>query len=312
MTDEFSAFGWHAHRAVRAAAVGCVEEIGRGASMSADGSAVAAMRLALNRIPMAERVVIGEGERDAAPMLYIGEEVGSGGTEIDIALDPLEGTTLCAEARPGALTVLAFARRGGLLNAPDVYMDKLVAPAAASGRVGLDRPLEENIAALSNALAKPRKDLVVAVLSRERHQPLIGQLRSLGVRVLLFGDGDIAMGLQVVRGEGVDLYLGWGGAPEGTLTAAALRCLGGYFEGRLVIRNADEEARAQRWGVTDLKRIYRGDELATGDVVFAACGVTDGALLHGVRQPKPGVFVTETLLLFSDGSQRTILETASA
>lgn len=298
---------WLAHEASRAAAIACFDWIGGGQEKAADAAAVDAMRASLNAGNIAGRVVIGEGERDEAPMLYIGEEVGCGDFAVDIALDPLEGTTLCAEARPNAMTVLAFAERGGLLHAPDVYMDKLAAPAGLEGVVDLDNTITDNLHHLAEALDKPVSEVQVCMLKRERHRQKIQEIRTIGAKLTLIDDGDIAAAIQVASHSGIDLYLGSGGAPEGVLSAAAFKCLGGVFQGRLLFRNDTERARAEKWGVRDLNRKYDIHDLAMSDVVFAATGVTDGVLFSGVQQSDTG-FCTETLLLESQNSRRLLIE----
>ncbi len=272
-------------RVVEAAALACVPWIGRGDETAADQAAVDAMRTGLNGLPIAGRVVIGEGERDEAPMLFIGEAVGTGqGPKVDIALDPLEGTTICATGGPGALAVLAFAEDGGFLHAPDVYMDKIaVGDGLPQGVVDLDDPPAVNLGNLAQAKGCAVSDLTALILKRPRHDELIATVREAGARVHLIGDGDVAGIISTTRiNPEVDIYMGSGGAPEGVLAAAALQSIGGQMMGRLLFRNADEAARARRIGITDLNRKYTMDELAHGDVVFAATGVTTGSLLDGV------------------------------
>jgi fructose-1,6-bisphosphatase II / sedoheptulose-1,7-bisphosphatase len=293
------------------AAIAAHAQAGRGDERAADQVAVDAMRTALNAIAMQGRIVIGEGERDEAPMLYIGEEVGTGaGPQIDIALDPLEGTTLTAKAMANALAVLAFAPRGGLLHAPDTYMDKLgVGPGYAKGLVSLDAAPSENVKALAKAKGVSPADITVCVLDRPRHAKIIEDLRSVGARVFLISDGDVAGVIYTADPTtGVDLYLGQGGAPEGVLAAAALRCIGGQFQGRLVFRNDDERARAARIGVKDFDRLYDLDDLVPGDAVFAATGVTNGALVKGVRREN-GAVITQTLVMNS--ADRTVRQIES-
>jgi len=288
-------------RAPLAAAIAAAKLIGRGDERAADQAAVDAMRAALNAMAIKGRVVIGEGERDDAPMLYIGEEVGTGkGPELDIALDPLEGTTLTAKAKPNALSVLAIAPRGGLLHAPDVYMEKLaIGPGYDAGVVDLDRSVEDNVKALAKAKGVKPEEIGVCVLDRPRHGAIIEALRAVGARVHLIGDGDIAGVIQCTKPEArIDMYLGSGGAPEGVLAAAALKCVGGQFQGRLVIRNDEERARAEAAGLGDLKRRYSLDELVSDDAIFIAAGVTSGALLDGVRQER-GVVHTHALVMNS-------------
>ncbi len=274
-------------RVTEAAAIAAAETMGRGDEKVADQAAVDAMRTALNRLHMAGTVVIGEGERDEAPMLFIGEEVGTGdGPKIDIALDPLEGTTITAKGMPNGLAVLALSEHGGLLNAPDVYMDKIAAgPLVPVAAIDLDNSAEENINNVAEALGKDAKDVVACILDRPRHGELIAAVREAGARIVLIGDGDVAGVMATAMPEtGVDIYMGTGGAPEGVLAAAALRCIGGNIQGRLLFRNDDERGRAAKVGVQDLDRKYAITDLASGDVIFAATGVTDGNMLQGVRR----------------------------
>ncbi len=273
-------------RVTEAAAVAAAALIGRGDEKAADAAAVEAMRKALGQLNMNGAVVIGEGERDEAPMLYIGEKVGSGdGADLDIALDPLEGTTITAKAGPNALAVIALAEKGNLLNAPDVYMDKIaVGGGYAPGIVDLDRTPAENITAVANAKGVSPGDIMVCILDRPRHADLIKAVREVGARIMLIGDGDVAGVIATTDpSTGVDMYMGSGGAPEGVLAAAALRCIGGQIQGRLLFRNDDEKGRARRLGITDLNRKYTTEEMAKGDVIFAATGVTNGSLLEGVH-----------------------------
>lgn len=272
-------------RVTEAAAIAAHKFVGRGNEKEADAAAVEAMRHALNTIDISGTVVIGEGERDEAPMLYIGEKVGKGGPDIDIALDPLEGTTICAKAMENSLAVLAAAGKGCLLNAPDVYMDKIaVGGGFKEGLVSLDKSPAENVKAVADAKGKPVEQIIVCVLDRSRHSGLIKELRDSGCGIKLIGDGDIAGIIQTTDPTtGVDIYMGSGGAPEGVLAAAALRCIGGQMQGRLLFRNEDEKARARRWGIEDLNRVYTMEDMASGDVIFTATGVTDGNLLQGIR-----------------------------
>jgi len=273
-------------RVTEAAAVAAAALIGRGDEKAADAAAVEAMRKALGQLNMNGAVVIGEGERDEAPMLYIGEKVGSGdGADLDIALDPLEGTTITAKAGPNALAVIALAEKGNLLNAPDVYMDKIaVGGGYAPGIVDLDRTPAENITAVAKAKGVSPGDIMVCILDRPRHADLIKAVREVGARIMLIGDGDVAGVIATTDpSTGVDMYMGSGGAPEGVLAAAALRCIGGQIQGRLLFRNDDEKGRARRLGITDLSRKYTTEEMAKGDVIFAATGVTNGSLLEGVH-----------------------------
>jgi fructose-1,6-bisphosphatase II / sedoheptulose-1,7-bisphosphatase len=274
-------------RVTEAAAIAAAEVMGRGDEKIADQAAVDAMRTALNRLNMAGTVVIGEGERDEAPMLFIGEKVGTGdGPKIDIALDPLEGTTITAKGMPNGLAVLALSDAGGLLNAPDVYMDKIAAgPGVPTDAIDLDNSAEENINNVAKAVGKDPKDVVACILDRPRHGELIAAVRAAGARIVLIGDGDVAGVMATAMPEtGIDIYMGTGGAPEGVLAAAALRCIGGNIQGRLLFRNDDERGRADKVGVEDLNRKYEITDLASGDVIFAATGVTDGNMLQGVRR----------------------------
>jgi fructose-1,6-bisphosphatase II / sedoheptulose-1,7-bisphosphatase len=298
--------------AVEAAAIASQKLAGHGDEKAADQVAVDAMRTALNAMAMQGRIVIGEGERDEAPMLYIGEEVGTGaGGAFDIALDPLEGTTLTAKAMANALCVLAIAPRGGLLHAPDTYMDKIaVGPGLPDGVVDLDAKPSENVRALARAKGVEPGQIGVCVLDRPRHAAILEDLRSVGARVHLISDGDVAGVIYTTDPTtGIDLYLGQGGAPEGVLAAAALRCVGGQFQGRLVFRTDDERARAARTGITDFARKYDLTELVSTDVVFAAAGVTNGALVHGVQLLPGGGVVTETLVLDSEARTSRIVRT---
>ena len=299
-------------RVTEAAAIGAARLIGRGDEKAADAAAVEAMRTAFNELYMDGTVVIGEGERDEAPMLYIGEKVGAAigtGPKIDIALDPLEGTTICAKAGPNALAVLAVAEEGGLLNAPDVYMDKLaVGPGYPEGIIDLAKSPSENVKAVAAAKGVSPDEIIVCVLDRPRHAELIAELRALGCGVALIGDGDVAGVIAVTNEEtNIDMYMGQGGAPEGVLAAAALRCVGGQFNGRLIFRNEDERARARKWGITDLNKIYTRDELAKGDCIFAATGVTDGSMLKGVKHHKNDTMTTESVVMrASSGTVRWV------
>ncbi|MEA3065058.1 MAG: fructose,6-bisphosphatase / sedoheptulose,7-bisphosphatase [Sphingomonadales bacterium] len=300
-------------RVTEAAAVAASKLIGRGDEKAADHAAVEAMRAALNTLDVDGTVVIGEGERDEAPMLYIGERVGAlkdqpGAPRIDIALDPLEGTTITAKAGPNALAVLAIAEQGCLLNAPDVYMEKLaVGPGYAEGVIDLARSPAENVRAVAAAKGVDPSEIIVCVLDRPRHEALIGELRGLGCGIVLISDGDVAGVIAVTDPDTtIDMYMGSGGAPEGVLAAAALRCVGGQFQGRLVFRNDDERARADKWGVTDLDRIYRLEDLAKGDVIFAATGVTDGSLLEGVKRRKDKITTESVVMRASTGTVRWV------
>ena len=298
-------------RVTEAAAIASVKLVGRGDEKAADQAAVDAMRTALNRLDIRGRIVIGEGERDEAPMLYIGEEVGTGaGPAVDIALDPLEGTTLTAKAMSNALAVVAFSPRGGMLNAPDTYMDKIaIGPGYARGVIDLDASPADNVRSLAKAKGVDPSDITACVLDRPRHSGIIDQLRGLGARVNLITDGDVAGVIHTADpSTGVDIYMGSGGAPEGVLACAALKCVGGQFQGRLVFRTEDERARARRLGLaeSDFGRKYELDDLVKGDAVFAATGVTDGALLDGVSY-RGGLVHTHTLVMVSaTGTTREI------
>jgi fructose-1,6-bisphosphatase II / sedoheptulose-1,7-bisphosphatase len=296
-------------RVTEAAAIAAAETMGRGDEKIADQAAVDAMRTALNRLHMDGTVVIGEGERDEAPMLFIGEKVGTGeGPKIDIALDPLEGTTITAKGMPNGLAVLALAEDGKLLNAPDVYMDKIAAgPLVPAGAIDLDNSAGENIANVAKALGKSTKDVVACILDRPRHGELIAAVREAGARIMLIGDGDVAGVMATAMPEtGVDIYMGTGGAPEGVLAAAALRCIGGNIQGRLLFRNDDERGRAAKVGVEDLDRKYEITDLASGDVIFAATGVTDGNMLQGVRRTATALSTESVAMRARTGTVRWI------
>ncbi len=299
-------------RVTEYAAIAASRLVGRGDEKAADAAAVAAMRDALNKLEFDGTVVIGEGERDEAPMLFIGEKVGAAqgtGPRIDIALDPLEGTTITAKAGPNALAVLAIAEEGGLLHAPDTYMEKLaIGPGYPDGLVSLTKTPTQNVTALAEAKGVKPADIIACVLDRPRHEALIRELRGLGCGIFLIPDGDVAGVIAVANPDTtIDIYMGSGGAPEGVLAAAALRCVGGQFQGRLIFRNEDEKARARRIGITDLDRIYSLEDLARGDVIFAATGVTDGSLLEGVRRYKTGRITTESIVMrASSGTVRRV------
>ena len=289
-------------RVSEAAALASADFVGRGDEKAADQAAVNAMRMQLNMLDIQGVVVIGEGERDEAPMLFIGEEVGTGhGPAVDIALDPLEGTTLTAKDMPNALTVIAMAPRGTLLHAPDVYMDKLaIGPGFAPDTVTLDMPPAERVRALARAKGWPAEDITVCILERPRHEDMIAEVRATGAAIRLITDGDVAGVMHCAEPDltGIDMYMGSGGAPEGVLAAAALKCMGGQIQGRLLFRNDEERARAAKAGITDLNRIYTRDEMVTADVIFAATGVTDGSLVPGMKR-EPNWLTTETLLMRS-------------
>ncbi|MBK18374.1 MAG: fructose-bisphosphatase class II [Rhodospirillaceae bacterium] len=296
-------------RVTEAAALAASRQMGRGDEKAADQVAVDAMRTALNSLAIKGTVVIGEGERDEAPMLYIGEEVGLGeGPEIDIALDPLEGTTITAKGLTNALAVVAMAEHGGFLNAPDVYMDKIaVGGGLPDGVVDLDQTPEENLKSLAKAKNVDVSDLVVCILDRPRHEELIAKVREAKARIMLISDGDIS-GVMATSEEasGVDLYLGSGGSPEGVLAASALRCIGGQMQGRLLFRNDDERDRARKWGIEDLDRKYSMEDLASGDVMFAATGVTNGTMLKGVRRFSGGAMTHSMVMRSRSGTVRYI------
>lgn len=289
-------------RVSEAAAMSSARLIGRGDEKAADQAAVDAMRTQLNQLDIQGVVVIGEGERDEAPMLYIGEEVGQGtGPAVDIALDPLEGTTLTAKDMPNALAVIAMAPRNSMLHAPDVYMEKLaIGPGYRTGVVTLDMPPAERVSALAAAKGCSTEDITVCVLERPRHEDMIEEIRTTGAAIRLITDGDVAGVIHCAEAEltGIDMYMGSGGAPEGVLAAAALKCMGGQIFGKLLFRNGDEEARAKKAGITNLNRVYTRDDMVTGDVIFAATGVTDGSILPGIKR-EPGFLTAETLLMRS-------------
>ena len=298
-------------RVTEAAAIAASKLIGRGDEKAADAAAVEAMRAALNELPFDGTVVIGEGERDEAPMLYIGEKVGSAqgsGPKIDIALDPLEGTTITAKAGPNALAVLAIAENGCLLNAPDVYMQKLaVGPGYAEGTIDINKSPTENVRAIAAAKGVEPSEIVACVLDRPRHEEMIAELRALGCGIRLIPDGDVAGVIATADPEtGIDVYMGSGGAPEGVLAAAALRCVGGQIQGKLLFRNDDEVARARRWGIDDLDRVYTLKEMAKGDCIFAATGVTDGSLLQGVHRGRNGTTTESVVMRASTGTIRRV------
>lgn len=288
-------------RVTEAAAIASWTMLGRGDEMAADQAAVDAMRNALNELHIDGEIVIGEGERDEAPMLYIGEKVGTGkGPKVDIALDPLEGTTLAAKAQPNALTVMAWAPKGTLLNAPDTYMDKIACgPGLPAGVIDLDRSPAENIQALAEAKGVAATEITVCVLDRPRHADIIAKVRAAGARIHLITDGDVAGVINTTDpSTGIDLYLGSGGAPEGVLACAALKCVGGQFQGRLLFRNGDERARAARWGITELDKKYDLHEIVRDEAIFAATGVTRGGLVDGVIF-RDGCVHTHTLVMNS-------------
>ena len=295
-------------RVTEAAALAASRLMGRGDEKAADQAAVNAMRQSLNGLEIDGTVVIGEGERDEAPMLFIGEKVGAGGPAIDIALDPLEGTTITAKGGQNALAVIAMAEAGNFLNAPDTYMNKIaVGGGLPDDIVDLDEDPATNLKNLAKAKKMDVSDLVACILDRPRHGELIAQVRAAGARIMLIGDGDVSGVMATSSKEsGVDIYMGVGGAPEGVLAAAALRCIGGQFQGRLVFRNDDERKRAQRWGITDYDRKYSLHELASGDVMFAATGVTDGSMLRGVRRYHNGATTHSVVMRSKSGTVRYV------
>src|SRR5579863_8617915 len=295
-------------RVTEAAALSASRLMGRGDEKAADQAAVDAMRKALNGLTIDGTVVIGEGERDEAPMLYIGEKVGTGqGPKIDIALDPLEGTTITAKGGQNALAVIAMAEAGGFLNAPDVYMDKIAIGAGFGDVVDIDETPAANLKNLATAKTAEVSDLVVCILDRPRHAELIAKVREAGARIMLIGDGDVSGVMATSDPEtGVDIYIGSGGAPEGVLAAAALRCIGGQMQGRLLFRNDDERGRARRLGITDLNRKYSLLDMAHGDVMFAATGVTNGSMLKGVRRFHTGAFTHSVVMRSKTGTVRYV------
>ena len=296
-------------RVTEAAALSASRWMGRGDEKSADQAAVDAMRQALNNLQIQGTVRIGEGERDEAPMLFIGEEVGAGeGPKIDIALDPLEGTTITAKGGNNALAVIAMAEEGGFLNAPDTYMEKLaIGHSLPDGLVDLDEKVEVNLKELARAKGTDISDLVVCILDRPRHDEIIVKCREAGSRIMLIGDGDVSGVIATSQEEaGVDIYIGVGGAPEGVLAAAALRCIGGQMQGRLIFRSSDERQRAERLGITDFDRKYELNELAGGEVMFAATGVTSGTMLKGVRRYRNGAKTHSMIMRSKTGTVRYI------
>lgn len=298
-------------RITEAAALACARHMGRGDEKAADKAAVDAMRKAFDSLRIDGTVVIGEGERDEAPMLFIGEKVGmrtADAPAIDIALDPLEGTTICAKGGVGATSVIAVAERGNFLHAPDTYMWKIACGPAAKGKIDIDSTATENIKKVASALGKPVEDVTVVILDRPRHQELIDEVRKTGARIQLIGDGDVSAGIATAwEDTGIDLLIGSGGAPEGVITAAALQCLGGDFQGRLLFRNEDEKSRAKGMGIEDLNKKYTIDELAKGSVMFCATGVTDGPLLKGVKTLPGHQAKTHSIVMRSkSGTIRTV------
>src|SRR5262245_59253602 len=295
-------------RVVEQAAIACAHTMGQGDRHHSDQVAVEAMRKVMDTVPIDGTIVIGEGERDEAPMLYIGERIGmahalgrgaaSGFPQVDIAVDPLEGTNLCATGAPNAIAVLAASNKGGLLHAPDLYMDKLVVGPSSKDAVSLDAPVKDNLAAIARCLGRRIEDLVVIVLDRPRHETLVADIRATGARIRLIGDGDLSAGITAsLVGTGVHAVMGTGGAPEGVLTAAAMRCLNGEIFARLVISKAEHEERCRAMGITDFKKVYRSKDLAPGErIIFAATGVTDGTLMRGVRFFGDGIRTSSVIM----------------
>jgi fructose-1,6-bisphosphatase class II len=287
-------------RVVEQAAIACAHTMGQGDRHKSDQVAVEAMRRVMDSVPIHGTIVIGEGERDEAPMLYIGEKVGRGVpfTEVDIAVDPLEGTNLCPTGAPNAIAVLAASNRGGLLHAPDLYMEKLVVGPSSKNAVSLDAPVHENLKGIARSLGRAVEDLVVIVLERPRHEKLVDDIRATGARIRLIGDGDLSAGIAAaVVGSGVHAVMGTGGAPEGVLTAAAMRCLNGEIFARLVVSKPEHEARCRAMGISDFKKVYTSKDLAPGSsIIFAATGVTDGTLMKGVRFFGDGIRTSSVIM----------------
>jgi fructose-1,6-bisphosphatase class II len=295
-------------RVVEQAAIACAHTMGQGDRHRSDQVAVETMRKVMDTVPIDGTIVIGEGERDEAPMLYIGEKVGMAHSlgrgaagafpQVDIAVDPLEGTNLCATGAPNAIAVLAASNKGGLLHAPDLYMEKLVVGPSSKDAVSLDAPVHENLKAIARSLGRHVEDLVIIVLDRERHQKLISDIRATGARIRLIGDGDLSAGIAAaVVGSGVHAVMGTGGAPEGVLTAAAMRCLNGEIFARLVVSKPEHEERCRAMGIKDFKRVYRAKDLAPGErIIFAATGVTDGTLMRGVRFFGDGIRTSSVIM----------------
>ncbi|MBU6140853.1 MAG: class II fructose-bisphosphatase [Proteobacteria bacterium] len=294
------------------AAIACYDWIGKGDNMAADAAAVKSMRETLNQMNIKGTIVIGEGERDEAPMLFIGEEVGKGGLEVDIALDPLEGTTICANAGESSLAVIAFAKKGGFLHAPDVYMDKIAVGAGLpEGIIDLDNSPQKNLQNIAQAKKCAVSDLTVMILERSRHNELIAKVREAGARIRLIGDGDVAGVIACTNQTArIDAYMGTGGAPEGVLAAAGLRVIGGQMMGRLIFGdNQKQIERAKEMGIKDLNKKYTAEEMASGDVIFACAGVTDGYMLDGVKKCKSGKIFVNSLLM--DSAAKKVIRTSS-
>ncbi len=295
-------------RVTEAAALAAAQTVGRGDEKNSDRAAVEAMRAAFNRIEFKGKVVIGEGERDEAPMLYIGEEVGTGkGPSIELALDPLEGTTICAHGLPNSIAVIAMAEPGGFLHAPDVYMKKIAVSSQARGVIDLSQTWTWNLEKIAKALGRALSEVTVVILNRPRHEELISEVRRAGARIRLIQDGDVSAAIATCEpSSGIDVLMGTGGAPEGVIAAAALRCVGGDFQGQLIFRTDDEKKRAQKMGVQNLDRIYKIDELAKGNVMFAATGVTTGAFLEGVNFFHNGCTTDSVVMRSETGTIRRI------
>ena len=300
-------------RVVERAAIAAARTMGQGDRKYADQVAVDAMRKEMESVDIDGTIVIGEGERDEAPMLYVGEKVGKGGYPVDIAVDPLEGTNLCATGAPNAIAVLAASEKGGLLHAPDIYMEKLVVGPSSKGKVDINAPVEDNLKVIAKSLDREVHDLVVIVLDRPRHERLIADIRKAGARIRLIGDGDLSAGISAaVVGTGVHAVMGTGGAPEGVLTAAAMRCLNGEIQAKLVLTKESDRERLKRMGIPDIERVYRTEDLAPGkSIIFAAAGVTDGALLRGVRFFGDGTR-THTLVMTTVPHQVRFIDTIHA
>jgi fructose-1,6-bisphosphatase class II len=297
-------------RVVERAAIAAARTMGQGDRKYADQVAVEAMRQEMETLDIEGVIVIGEGERDEAPMLFIGEKVGKGGDPVDIAVDPLEGTNLCATGANNAIAVLAASEKGGLLNAPDIYMEKLVVGPSSRGRVDINASVEHNLKAIAGALDREVHDLVVIVLDRPRHERLIADIRKAGARIRLIGDGDLSAGITAaVVGSGVHAVMGTGGAPEGVLTAAAMRCLNGEIQAKLVLTKPADRDRLKKMGIDNLDKVYKTEDLAPGkNVIFAACGVTEGSLLKGVRYFGDGIR-TQTLVMMTVPHQVRFIDT---
>jgi fructose-1,6-bisphosphatase class II len=300
-------------RVVERAAIAAARTMGQGDRKYADQVAVDAMRTEMESVDIDGTIVIGEGERDEAPMLYVGEKVGKGGYPVDIAVDPLEGTNLCATGAPNAIAVLAASEKNGLLHAPDIYMEKLVVGPSSKGKVDINAPVEDNLKVIAKSLDRDVNDLVVIVLDRPRHERLIADIRKAGARIRLIGDGDLSAGISAaVVGTGVHAVMGTGGAPEGVLTAAAMRCLNGEIQAKLVLTKESDRERLKRMGIPDIERIYHTEDLAPGkSIIFAAAGVTDGALLRGVRFFGDGTR-THTLVMTTVPHQVRFIDTIHA